>query len=73
MLTTLKAFDCVDQDKLENSQKRWECQTTLSASWETCMQVKNQELELDMKQQIGKVKKGIQRNTSKLHIVTLLI
>ena len=30
--------------------KRWE-QTTLSASWEICMQVKKQQLELAMKQQ----------------------
>ena len=30
--------------------KRWEYQTTLTASWETCMQVKNQQLELDMEQ-----------------------
>ena len=27
--------------------KRWECQTTWSASWETCMQVRKQQLELD--------------------------
>ena len=33
--------------------KRWEYQTTLSASWETCMQVKNQQLEPDMEQQTG--------------------
>ena len=26
--------------------KRWECQITLPVSWETCMQVKNQQLEL---------------------------
>ena len=31
--------------------KRWEYQTTLSASWEICMQVKNQQLELDIEQQ----------------------
>ena len=30
--------------------KRWEYQTTLPASWEICMQVKKQQLELDMKQ-----------------------
>ena len=30
--------------------KRWEFQTTLPASWETCMQVKKQQLELDMEQ-----------------------
>ena len=45
-----KAFDCVDHNKLENSFKRWQYQTTLLASYETCMQVKKQELELDMEQ-----------------------
>ena len=33
--------------------KRWEYQTTWPASWETCMQVKRQQLELVMKQQTG--------------------
>ena len=33
--------------------KRWEYQTTWPASWETCMQVRNQQLELDMEQQTG--------------------
>ena len=32
--------------------KRWEYQTTLPASWETCIQVKKQQLEPDMEQQI---------------------
>ena len=31
--------------------KRWEYQTTLPASWETCTQVKKQQLEQDMEQQ----------------------
>ena len=31
--------------------KRWEYQTTIPASWETCMQVKKQQLEPDMEQQ----------------------
>ena len=31
--------------------KRWEYQTTLPASWETCTQVRKQQLELDMEQQ----------------------
>ena len=31
--------------------KRWEYQTTWPASWEICMQVKKQQLQLDMKQQ----------------------
>ena len=30
--------------------KRWEYQTTWPASWEICMQVKKQQLELDMEQ-----------------------
>ena len=37
--------------------KRWEYQNTWSASWEICMQVRKQQLELDMEQdclQIGK-------------------
>ena len=33
--------------------KRWEYQTTLPASWEICLQVKKQQLELDMEQQTG--------------------
>ena len=33
--------------------KRWEYQTTWSASWEICMQVKKQQLELDMEQRTG--------------------
>ena len=33
--------------------KRWECQTTCPASLEICMQVKKQQLELDMEQQTG--------------------
>ena len=33
--------------------KRWEYQTTWPASWEICMQVRKQKLELDMEQQTG--------------------
>ena len=33
--------------------KRWEYQSTLTASWEICIQVKKQQLELDMEQQTG--------------------
>ena len=33
--------------------KRWEYQTIWPASWENCMQVKKQQLELDMEQQTG--------------------
>ena len=49
--TTLKLL-CGSQQTIENHQ-RWEYQTTLPASWEICMQVKKQQLELDMKQQTG--------------------
>ena len=33
--------------------KRWKYQNTWPASWETCMQVRKQQLELDMEQQTG--------------------
>ena len=33
--------------------KRWEYQTTWPASWEICIQVRKQQLELDMEQQTG--------------------
>ena len=45
-----KAFDCVDHNNLWKILKRWEYQTTWPASWETCMQVRKQQLEIDMKQ-----------------------
>ena len=48
-----KAFDCVDYNKLWKILQRWEYQTTLPASWEICMQVKKQQLELDREQQTG--------------------
>ena len=33
--------------------ERWQYQTTRSASWETCMKVRKQQLKLDMEQQSG--------------------
>ena len=48
-----KAFDCVDHNKLWKIPNEMEYQTTGSASWEICMQVRKQQLELDMKQQTG--------------------
>ena len=33
--------------------KKWEYQSTLHASWETCMQVKKQQLEPDMEKWAG--------------------
>ena len=43
-----KAFDCVDHKKTGKFLKRWDYKTTLPTSWNTCMQVKKQRLELDM-------------------------
>ena len=48
-----KAFDCVDHNKLWKILKEMGNQTTWPASWEICMQVKKQQLELDMEQQAG--------------------
>ena len=48
-----KAFDCVDHNKLWEIFKTLEYQTTWPASWETYMQVRKQQLELDMEQQTG--------------------
>ena len=42
-----KAFDCVDHNKLWEILKEF----SWSASWEICMQVRKQQLELDMEQQ----------------------
>ena len=50
--------------------KRWGYQTILPVSWETCMQVKKQQLEPDMEQQTG-LKFG--KEYVKVYIVTLLI
>ena len=47
-----KAFDCVDHNKLWKI-LRWEYQITWPASWETYIQVRKQQLELDMEQQTG--------------------
>ena len=44
---------CGSQQTVENPYKRWEYQTTSLASWEICMQVRKQQLEQDMEQQIG--------------------
>ena len=48
-----KAFDCVGHNKLWKFWKRWEYQTTWPTSWEIYMQVRKQQLELDMEQQTG--------------------
>ena len=48
-----KALDCVDHKNLWKILKEMGIPTTWPASWETCMQVRKQQLELDMEQQTG--------------------
>ena len=48
-----KAFDCVDHNKLWKILKEMGIPDHLICSWETCMEVKKQQLELDMEQQTG--------------------
>ena len=48
-----KAFDYVDHTNCGKLWKRWEYQATWPASWEICVQVKKQQLDLDMEQQTG--------------------
>ena len=48
-----KAFDYVIIINCGTFWKRWEYQTIWPASWETYMQVRKQQLELDMEQQTG--------------------
>ena len=48
-----KTFDCVITINRGKFWKRWEYQTTWPASWEICMQVRKQQLELDMEKQTG--------------------
>ena len=43
-----KVFDYVDHSNSGKLSKTWEYQSTLPASWETCMQVKNHQLEQDI-------------------------
>ena len=62
-----KALNCVDRNKLENFSKDG---NTKPASWEICMQVKKQQLELDMEQQTSSNR---ERSMSRLYIITLLI
>ena len=59
-----KIFDYVDHDKLWKILK----EMGIPASWEICMQVKKQQLELDMEQV-----PNWERSTWRLYIVTLLI
>ena len=48
-----KAFDCVDHNKLWKILQEMGIPTTWLASWEICMQVRKQQVELSMEQQTG--------------------
>ena len=47
------AFDCVDHNKMWKILKEMEISDHLPASWKTCMQIKKQQLQLEMEQRIG--------------------
>ena len=66
----VKTFDCVDHNKLWKTLKEMGIPDHLTTSWEICMQVKKQQLELDMEQQTVS-KSG--KEYVKVYIVTLLI
>ena len=53
LLTTRKPLTVWITTNCRKFSKRWEYQVTLPGSWEICMQVRKQQLELDMKQQTG--------------------
>ena len=53
LLTTLKPLTVWMTTNCGKFLKRWEYQTTWPASWEICMQIKKQQLELDMEQWTG--------------------
>ena len=48
-----KAFGCVDHNKLWTILQEMGIPDHLTSSWEICMQVRKQQLELDMEQQTG--------------------
>ena len=49
-IDSAKAFDCVDHNKLWKMPKEIGILDDLTCSWEICMQVRKQQLELDMEQ-----------------------
>ena len=53
LLTMLKPLNVSMTINYGKFWKRWEYQTTWPVSWETYMQVRKQQLELDMEQQTG--------------------
>ena len=64
-----KDFDCVDHKSLWKFLKQMGIPDHLTA-WEICMQVKKQQLELDMEQWIGS---KLGKEYLRLYLITLLI
>ena len=65
-----KSFDYVGHNKLWKILQEVEIPDYLSASWEICMQVKEQHVELDMEKQTGS---KLGKKYVRLYTVTLLI
>ena len=65
-----KAFDYVDHNQLWKILTEMGIPDHLTCLLETCMQIRKQQLELDMEQQMVLNRK---KSTSRLYIVTLLI
>ena len=63
------AFDCVDHNNLENSERDGNTRPP-NLPREICMQIRKQQLELDMEQWTGS---KLKRSMSRVYIVTLLI
>ena len=70
LLITLKSLTVWITRNCGKFFKWWDYQTTWPASWEICIQVKKQELDIAMEQQFGS-KSG--KEHIKLYIVTLII
>ena len=68
LLTMLKPLTVWTRTNCGKFWKRWEYQITWPASWEICIQVKKQQLELD-----NRLVPNQERSMSRLYIVTLLI
>ena len=65
----VKVFECVDHNKVWKI-LRWKYQISFPVSWETCMMVKKQQSEQDMKQLIDS---KFENEYDRLYIVILLI
>ena len=52
-IDSAKAFDCVDHNQLWKILKEMRIPDPWPASWETCIQVRKQQLELAMEQRTG--------------------